>query len=281
MALDQTLLLTFLAVVDERGFQAAARRLGCVQSNVTARIKRLEADLGERLFERGRAGIALTAYGAAIEPKVRDLISNADAAERALRGIAGQAVPLRLGALETTAATRLPELFAKLRLRRPDAQISVRTGPTPFLLNLVWRHHLDAALVAGPVDPDRFASRPAFHETLMALGGASSADPTTLFAFPRGCVYRERAESWLAAIGREATVTEMGSLDGMIGCAAAGLGMVVVPGSVVAGRDTGRLAPTPLPREFGVVATTLVWRHDAAKSETRAALASLLGERNG
>ena len=52
--LDTTLLHTFRAVVEEGSLFGAGVRLNCVQSNVTARIKRLEERLGARLLERCR-----------------------------------------------------------------------------------------------------------------------------------------------------------------------------------------------------------------------------------
>lgn len=275
--LDPILIRTFLAVVDEGGFGAAGRRLNSVQSNVTARVRRLEAELGQRLLDRGQAGATLTPYGRVAEVHLRDLMGQIEATHRLLRDAAGQAVPLRLGAMETTAATRLPALLAELRHAYPDAPVSVRTGTTATLLELIWRRELDAAFVAGPVDPDRFWSTHAFDETLVALGSWSVDGPTALYAFPEGCNYRTVAEAWLRHEGRHVIVTEMGSLDGMVGCVASGLGVLVAPSRALDGRVSPDLPRTSLPAGYGNSITVLAMRHDALQSQTLEKLKDVLG----
>jgi DNA-binding transcriptional LysR family regulator len=53
----------FVAVYEEGGFARAGILLETVQSNVSARIRRLEAALGVQLFERHRRGVAATEKG--------------------------------------------------------------------------------------------------------------------------------------------------------------------------------------------------------------------------
>lgn len=274
--LDTTLFVTFMAVAETGGFSSAGERLGCVQSNVTARIRRLEDHLGGRLFERGRNGAALTAFGRLAHERVRKALDTLSSLERELIEASGGSAPLRLGAMETTAAARLPKLMAKLRKQCPDATVTLQTGPTARLLDMVWNRQLDAAFVAGPIDPDRFHAVSAFNEQLFAFwrtnilsketqGHASPlSDTDTLLAFSEGCSYRASAQAWLREKGHaDIKVMEMGSLDAMIGCAAAGMGMVVVPKA--AARRIGeskQLAAYALPAEFGEVTTHLVSRHD-------------------
>jgi DNA-binding transcriptional LysR family regulator len=93
MDLDQ--LETFLAVVDERGFSRAALRLHRTQPAVSQSIRRLEDDLGEKLFERYARDGTLTAAGTVLLEYARRLLS--------LRGEARSAV----GELRTLARGRL------------------------------------------------------------------------------------------------------------------------------------------------------------------------------
>src|SRR5579872_5565815 len=86
----------------------AAKSLSTVQSNVTARIRLLENELGVQLFHRNHSGITLTPKGHELLPyadqmtalvqKARETVSNSKQVE----GI------LRIGSLQSTASVRLP-----------------------------------------------------------------------------------------------------------------------------------------------------------------------------
>ncbi|MEL6318725.1 MAG: LysR substrate-binding domain-containing protein, partial [Pseudomonadota bacterium] len=249
--MDLLLLRTFLAVRDGGSFSAAADAMACVQSNVTARIKKLERGLGGPVFERGKGGARPTALGLRLEGPAREILARVAQAERELRDAAGLSAALRLGSMESFAAARLPPLVAQLRAARPQAPISVRTGPTAELLQMVWDRRLDAAFVAGPVDADRFASARAASETLVRIGPPPGPG-AALLAFRAGCSYRASAEAWLRSEGRsDADVMEFGTLEGILGCVVAGLGFAVAPASAVAASaHAGRAPQTPLPAPF-------------------------------
>ncbi len=270
--MDLVLLRSFTAVAAAGSFSGAADALGCVQSNVTARIRRLENHFGQSVFERGRGGARLTRFGERLLTHAEDLLSRFEAAERELLDQAGGRAPLRIGAMETTAALRLPPLLKALRDAAPEAPISLHTGPTAELLRMVWDRRLDAAFVAGPVDLNRFDSVEAFNERLAAASAvgpdrncANTDRPVgPLIAFRQGCSYRATAEAWLKAQGRmDVETIEMGTLDGILGCVAAGLGFAVVPEAAMPGsRMADDLRCDALPDPFGLTVTHLVWRRD-------------------
>ncbi len=287
--IDVTLLHTFRAVVEEGSFSAAGARLNCVQSNVTARIKRLEGRLGARLLERGRGGAKTTPFGALTYDRVSEALDGLSNMENDLREAAGSSSVLRLGAMETTAAARLPKVLASLRQRCPKAQVSLKTAPTGPLLDLVWRHELDAAFVAGPIDKDRFHGVRAFNEELVALWRSETAGDDgevsdlpelglPLLAFPEGCSYRGSAQAWLRSAGRaDVSVTEMGSLDAIIGCAAAGMGLSVVPRAAAdRSPEAAQMQSYALPKAFGDVKTFLIWRYDREPGQTLSRLIQIL-----
>lgn len=276
--MDFVLLRTFLAVAETGSFSAAANRLNCVQSNVTVRIRRLEEQFGQAAFERGRGGARLTSFGERLREHAQDLLARSDAAERDLLDVAGGRAPLNLGAMETTAATRLPPIIKSLKQACPLAPISLRTGPTSELLTLIWNRKLDAAFVAGPVDRDRFQTIRAFQETLVMVRSRTDHRDGPLLAFRTGCSYRATAESWLRSEGLSDTETvEMGTLEGILGCVEAGMGFAVAPENAVqAFRGVDALELTPLPAAFGMVETLLAWRIDHKLTEAHNALFRLL-----
>jgi DNA-binding transcriptional LysR family regulator len=284
--MDIVLLKTFLAVIAAGSFSAAAQVMCCVQSNITARVRRLEDHLGQPVFERGKGGAQLTVFGELLRSHAQDLIDRFEAAERVLLDAAGRSAPLRLGAMETTTASRLPPVLNALRKSCPTAPISLRTGPTGELLSLLWERKIDAAFVAGPIDDDRFRSMAAFHERLVLVQPAPSNQTAddgagSLLAFRTGCSYRATAEEWLRSQGKSDTdVIEMGTLDGILGCVEAGMGFAVVPQRTVGAHNGGgALATTPLPKPYADSTTYLAWRHDHTTTAAHAALCALI-ERN-
>ena len=127
---DTSDLKVFEAVARLGGMNRAAAELNTVQSNVTARVKALEADLGCVLFERHARGVSLTAAG-------KRLLPYADSAARLLadarRAARDDGVPrglLTIGSLETTAALRLTPLLAGYAAEYPEVDLVLRTGTT-------------------------------------------------------------------------------------------------------------------------------------------------------
>ena len=105
----------FKTVVEEGGITKAAARLHRVQSNVTTRVKQLEERLGTTLFLRQHGRLTLSSEGKRLLDYADRLLRLSSEPEAALRdGIPGGT--LRLGALESTAATRLPPILSRYQL---------------------------------------------------------------------------------------------------------------------------------------------------------------------
>src|SRR6202041_254956 len=123
--MDTAELKVFEAVARTGGMNRAADELHTVQSNVTARIRALETELGCPLFERHSRGVALTAAGQRLLPYARRLAwLLADAAPRATRDDGLPGGPLTIGSLETTAALRLSPLIASYAAACPEVDLA-------------------------------------------------------------------------------------------------------------------------------------------------------------
>lgn len=238
-------LSTFSAVVRCGGITRAATELRTVQSNVTNRIKALEAEVGVPLFERHSRGMTLTGAGRRLLPYVNRLAALSREALGATRDDGVAKGTLAIGSMETTAAVRLPTLLARFHRIFPAVQLTLRTGPTAALVAAVLDGSLDGAFVAGPIDHPDLALTSAFKEELVLVTarrwtslaalrkGTPEVGPTAL-VFRSGCSYRQRLEQILAEFGWPcAARLEFGTLDGIIGCVAANVGVTLLPRSVV------------------------------------------------
>lgn len=271
--MDPTTLATFAAVARQGSVSAAAQDLHTVQSNVTARLKQLETELGVPLFTRHSRGMRLTDAGTRLLGYAQRLAALADEARAAVRDDGRAQGSLRLGSMETTAAVRLPGALGRFHRAHPDVQLEIRTGPTAELLEHVLAHRLDAALVAGPVDQDDLVGTLAFREELVLVGARDgrSLDARlregglTAIVFRQGCSYRQRLEAHFSSHGwLPFRRLEFGTLEGVLGCVSAGIGVTVLPRSAVEGfRGHDDLEVQALGARPMMVDTLLVRRRDA------------------
>src|ERR1700756_393590 len=100
-------LQVFRSVVEEGGIVKAARKLHRVPSNVTKRIKQLESSMGVTLFHRDRQRLHLSPTGELLRGYADRLVQLSEEARAAVSGANPRGL-LKLGAPESTAASRLP-----------------------------------------------------------------------------------------------------------------------------------------------------------------------------
>ena len=279
-------LRVFEAVARLGGMGRAAAELNTVQSNVTARVRALEDELGTPLFQRHARGVTPTAAGRRLLPfaaRVRGLL---DDARRAARDDGTPAGPLMVGSLETTAALRLSPLLSAYAAAHPAVDLTLRTGTTCELVEHVLEHRLEGAFVCGPVERPELEAEAVFREDLVALTASGVADLDTLaregevraVVLRAGCSYRLRLEALLARRGVVGPrLLEFGTLDAILACVGAGLGVTLLPRALVEGtRHEGRIGVHPLPPEEARVETVFIRRHDAYTSSALAAFLDLV-----
>jgi len=125
----------FKSVVDEGGIIKAARKLHRVPSSVTTRVKQLETSLGVTLFHRDRQRLHLSPTGELLLAYAERLIQLSDEARAVVSGGMPQGA-LKLGALESTTASRLPRILATfIAVTRKYSELT--TGTNDDLMNKV------------------------------------------------------------------------------------------------------------------------------------------------
>jgi DNA-binding transcriptional LysR family regulator len=277
--MDLAALRIFKAVAEAGGITRAAARLHRVQSNVTTRVKQLEAELGAELFHRHKRRLVLSAEGKVLLAYADKLLRLSSEAQAALRNGAPRGV-LRIGSLESTAATRLPPLLSRYHLAYRDVRLELITGTTGALVARVLSGDIEAAFVAEPFTDEGLETQPAFEEELVLIAPkglppirtAKDLGHTPVLAFTTGCSYRRRLEAWLGRSGiAPERVMEYGSYHAIVACAAAGSGVAVVPRQVMkALRPEGQVNVYPLPANIARARTMLVWRREHRSSALEA-----------
>ena len=164
--MDLTALEIFRAVAQEGSVTRAAERLGRVQSNVTTRVQQLEEQLGATLFLREGKRMVPTPAGESLRGYADRLLALAEEARQSVHP-SQPGGRLRLGAMESTAAARLPQPLAQLHAQWPELVLELSTAPSRQLVEQVLAHQIDCALVAWP-PPGIDADAPVEHTAVFA-----------------------------------------------------------------------------------------------------------------
>ncbi|MDR4315462.1 HTH-type transcriptional regulator [Niallia circulans] len=270
--MDLQTLKVFQTIAKLGSISQAARELQYAQSNITMKIQQLEAELQTTLFYRHNRGTALTAKGRMLLTYAEKIFHLIEETKSVMNDDQSPKGPLMIGSMETTAAVRLPVLFSKYLKNYPDVDLTLKTGSTKENILGVLNYKLDGAFVAGPIANTELIQKDVFEEELILVTNPvhspiftiEDIQDETLLVFRPGCSYRERLEQWFRTEGAcPKKMMEFGTLDGIIGCVTAGLGISMLPQSVVAKQITeGTLRQHQIPSSFSKVKTLFIYRED-------------------
>lgn len=261
-------LQVFKAVADEGGIVKAAQRLHRVPSNVTTRVKQLEVSLGVELFHRERRRLHLSATGELLLGYAERLLQLVEEARGVVSGAAPRGV-LRLGTLESTAASRLVPVLAEFHRRYPEVRLELTTGTNDALVAGVLERRLDAAFAAEPPPSRLLDHMPAFSERLVIISSADhvpiararDARGMSIIAFPNGCAYRRVLQRWLGRRNVATTpILELNSYHAIVACVASGTGIALVPESVLDTMPCARVQRHEITKAYATITTPLIWR---------------------
>ena len=230
----------FKTVAEEGSIARAAEKLFCVPSNITARIKALEAELGVALFVRQGRGLRISPAGQTFLAYAQKILALTAEAKRAVDPSAEPSGPLRIGAIESSATGRLPRLLAKFHKRFPQVALELTTGTWGQLLDDTLNHRLDGAIVAVDVERSQLKRTPMYREELLLIAstsfgpvhGIDDLQDKTVFMWPQGCPYRAALEHWLLRQGQALPIVSLASYGAIVGCVSAGAGVALVPKGV-------------------------------------------------
>ena len=159
----------FVAVAEHLRFSRAAEACHVTQPTLSWQIRKLEEQLGVRLFERTNKRVALTAIAAQMLPHAQRTLLEANAiatlAASASDPLAG---PLKLGVISTLAPYLMPLLLGPLRERYPKLTIELTEDVTHSLIEQLRAQRLDAALIATEAEGD-LQTAELFREPFLAV----------------------------------------------------------------------------------------------------------------
>src|ERR1044072_4216727 len=141
----------FVAVAEELHFRRAAERLYVAQPAVSEQIRKLEAELGVRLFDRTHRSVCLTEPGRALLPEARRVLRLAEAAQHAARNASRRTGErLRVGYVPDALPSSVPRALQQLATAAAGVDVALETGTPLGLIAAVRDAAIDAAVVSLP-----------------------------------------------------------------------------------------------------------------------------------
>ena len=242
----------FLEVARRGSVSRAAEALFITQPTLTARLQGLERELGTSLFLRTAHGMRLTDAGRAWVPfaerAVRALVEGKDAVEQVKSASAGH---LMIAAAPAVSTYVLPELLERFVAAHPRVEVSVRTGHSEDVVELVLRDEVQVGLGRAIRHPE--LELLPFHKEELVLVCApdhpfTRRDAVTLaevaseklIMFDRTSSYYEITQgAFLSAGVKPRGVMELDSIEAAKKMVERGLGVALLPGSAVAREVAG------------------------------------------
>ncbi|MBI2325597.1 MAG: LysR family transcriptional regulator [Chloroflexi bacterium] len=237
---------TFLEITRSGSVTRAAHALGLSQPALTERLRGLERELGTDLFVRTRRGVRLSDAGRALLPHAERALGAIEDGARAVdqmrRGEIGR---LAVGASPAVSTYLLPDVLRRFQHAHPKVHLSVRTGHSEEILDLLLRHEVEIGLVREIRHPDIEAT-PLYEDELVLVVAPSHPFAERgririaelarehLVTFDRASSYNELTQ----ALFREAGVAprgviELDNVEGAKRCVVKGLGVALLPRQAV------------------------------------------------
>jgi DNA-binding transcriptional LysR family regulator len=250
-----------VAIADTKSFTRAAERCNTAQSALSHQIARLEDQLGSKIFERTSRSVAPTSAGEVLLPYARKILNDlADARGELMELDGSMNGRLRLGMTQTAVrALDLVAILGQFSREQPEIELSLMSGPTAELFDLIARGQLDLAITdvgcdgvpAGLdyqelVGTERLVAVVPFGHALTRRKRVSITElveSSKFVDFREGTGLRDRVDEICHAAGVSRDVAfELGEIREMVKFAANGLGVAIVPQSFTEGPDCGFLS---------------------------------------
>src|SRR5699024_933986 len=263
-------LVIFQKVAEEENISKAAKTLNYVQSNVTARIQRLEEELHTQLFHRHNRGMILTPEGKKLLTYADHITSTVNEMKKVMQDSEMPVGKLDIGTVETV--IKLPFILSKYNKRYKHVDVSLTSGVTKELIDQVLHYKLDGAFVTGnhkSAHPDLVQYK-VFEEELVLVSAPSytridEIKHKPFLVFSSGAAYRAMLREWLRVEQVcPANALLLGTLESILGELYYDLGIPYIRRSFAQHYESrGFVKCYSLPEKYSTIHTVFLGREKA------------------
>jgi DNA-binding transcriptional LysR family regulator len=271
----------FLSVIQTGGIGSAAEAHYVTQPAVSIQLKKLEEEVGEKLFVRQGRKIVPTQAGLVLAEHAEGIMTRMDTMANAVAGLKGlESGSLRMGNIDAASVYVLPEVYRKFQQKYPGVKIEIIVGDTALLLDALRRGVVELATTTFPIDGDEFETLTVFSDEMVlvvhpkhVLAGLKRVTledvaRTGVITYPPRSLTRRHIER--VFIERDLTLNatmEIGSPEAIKSLTQAGLGASILPRPIVSAevrRGTLRTITLGKVRFFREIG--MVFRHESSLS---------------
>jgi len=241
----------FCAVANAGSFTRAAEREHVAQPSLSQQVRKLEDELGARLFDRLGRRVRLTSFGHTFLLRAEAILREVSTAKREIEEMSAmERGRIVVGAIPTVAPYFLPQRLASFAAEFPGVHVSVLEDTTPVLLERLQEAAIDMALMALPVPRDQFVCQELLREPLYLvvprghrLAGSSKVrlkqvENDSFLLLKEGHCFRENTLSACSRAKVQPNVVfESGQFATILAMVAANTGVSVVPEMALEKRD--------------------------------------------
>ncbi|MGI1797859.1 LysR family transcriptional regulator [Priestia sp. TRN 1309] len=229
----------FKCVAETKSLSKAAEVLGYVQPHISQRIKKLEEELDTKLLTRTNRGVTLTDEGEALFNYAQRILRLMEEAKAEVNPNKFR-TSLIIGASQTVSASKVPALFSSFLKEHRDIEVKIKTDRKQVLQEMLSYGEIDGLFLSGTYNGAQFERVYHYAEKMVLISSLYEAreekdQPTLLINSDANCIYRNR----LLAFSKEhhiPSIMEFDSLEAILQGVRDGLGISVVPASVVNSR---------------------------------------------
>lgn len=282
-----------VAVAQELNFRRAAEKAFISQPALSLAIRKLEEELGLKIFERGKSDVTLTPAGAAIVEQAQRVLEEAERIrEIAALGRNQLAAPLRVGIIHSVGPYLLPDLIPALKKVAQQMALVVEENITANLDALLRNGRLDVIIIALPFGDAGILTHPLYDEPFevvvnsqhrwanrRSIKAQELAGEKVLLLDSGHCFSNQVAEACPGLGHGRAEVQQGTSLETIRNMVASGLGITVLPASANNARYRSKLLSViPFSRPVPSRRIALAWRKSFTRTQAVEALAQAVAQ---
>lgn len=261
----------FRAVVNNKNVTKAANELNYVQSNITNRLLKIEKEIGVSLLIRTNRGVLLTSEGERFLEYADKMLQLHKEVLDDLKDPELLSGHLSIGATDITTVARLPAVITAYLELYPLVDLSIINGSSEELIKEVLKFNLDGAFITDTINQPKILQEKLIEEELVLISNKEHPPINSLkdlkkkniLVFKNGCTYRRKLEAWVKEDGIMARKIEFGTIEGMMGCVKAGLGIALVSKLIAKQlNNDNKMQYHDVPEKYKYVTTVFIKRND-------------------
>jgi DNA-binding transcriptional LysR family regulator len=166
----------FVSVAELRSISGAASKLNHLQSNMTAKIRKIETYYNQELFIRNSKGVKLTKEGEKLYHQFKKILLLWEETENKMKK---HDEKLHIGTMISVGGTQFSSALNKLYNTYPDLSVTLKTGSTEYIENQILLGQIDVAYTIGSLNNKRIKYKKVGVEEMVIIG--RDIDQHTIF----------------------------------------------------------------------------------------------------